>query len=168
MLGEYFCSIIDSQQLFKLILWHLLSAIARGKALDWLDLFLNSVWLLLYYMIWIKGNSWQNFVFCATVTSILSVRIIKVHLNCEIENWAISKRTECRMQQNETKSKKKIVWKNKHTHTHTHCCIGYQMCKTQEMENGEAKSDNAMSPLQEIISSHWAAQKLVPLTTRDF
>lgn len=76
------------------------------------------------------------------------------------------------MQQNEAKSKKKkIIWKNKHTHTHTQRdtrCIGYQICKTQEMENGEAKSDNAVSPLQEIISSHWAAQKLVPLTTRDF
>lgn len=32
----------------------------------------------------------------------------------------------------------------------------------------ETESDNAMSPLKEIISSDWAAQKLVPLTTGDF
>lgn len=32
----------------------------------------------------------------------------------------------------------------------------------------ETETDNAMSPLKEIISSDWAAQKLVPLTTRDF
>lgn len=50
MLGEYFSNIIDSQQLFKLILRHLLSAIAHGKTLGWIDLFLNLVWLLLYYI----------------------------------------------------------------------------------------------------------------------
>ena len=32
----------------------------------------------------------------------------------------------------------------------------------------ETESDNAMSPLKEIISSDWAALKLVPLTTEDF
>lgn len=35
------------------------------------------------------------------------------------------------------------------------------------MENRETRIDNAVCPLKEIISSHWAAQKLVPLTTRD-
>lgn len=65
------------------------------------------------------------------------------------------------------KAKEKYLKEQAHTHTHTECCNGYQICKTQELENGETKSDNAVSPLKEIISSHWAAQKLVPLTTRD-
>lgn len=71
------------------------------------------------------------------------------------------------MEQNEAKSQRK-VFERTSTHTHAHCCNGYQICKTQELENGETRTDNAVSPLKEIISSHWAAQKLVPLTTRDF
>lgn len=71
------------------------------------------------------------------------------------------------MEQNKAKSQRKLFERTS-THTHTHCYNGYQVCKTQELENRETKSDNAVSPLKEIISSHWAAQKLVPLTTRDF
>lgn len=69
---------------------------------------------------------------------------------------------------NKMKQKAKENYLKEQAHTHTHCYNGYQVCKTQELENRETKSDNAVSPLKEIISSHWAAQKLVPLTTRDF
>lgn len=35
------------------------------------------------------------------------------------------------------KAKEKHLKEQAHTHTHTHCCNCYQICKTQELENGE-------------------------------